>query len=68
MSIDMGLITAIFATNWIALYSAAIIDRRLLNDSIEDHKYLWVLFGAWTLLSFATIPIYLILLVWEIFV
>lgn len=57
----MSVWTQMFLVNWITLFSIANVDRYFFNDKVE--KLFPVIFGLWAVISWISIPVWLIYLV-----
>lgn len=59
----MDISTNIFFVNLIAVFSVAMMDKHLFNESLIDDGFIGITYGIWVLLSLCSIPICLIYIV-----
>ena len=59
----MDFYSKVFVCNWVIAIALAMFDRILNKDRIEKTPVIGYLFGLWVLLSFISIPVYIVYLV-----
>ena len=53
------MVTKVFLINFLAMMTVAGIDKLILDNRIENSKYLIYLIGLWSYLTLLSIPIWL---------
>ena len=59
----MDFYTKMFLVNWVILIFMALIDRKILDDAIEDGKYTKHLWSIWNVVTVLSVPVWVVYLI-----